>query len=200
MAYETIRKMIVLGHLSEDKPWSIRTLAKRFNLSVVPVYGAIRKLEQEGIVIVHPKSGIRIRQLSPREISDAFVVREGLEIQAIRLLAKHAAPDIVANLKKKAQDISRLIHLKKFQEAAIADFEWHFFLIQSAGCTMLTNIYEQLSTICLLTFKSSDGAWLELQQERVFALHMKLINAIASGNPDKAEKAVRGHVRSSASF
>jgi len=199
LVYEGIRRMILTGQLSESATWSIRTLAVRFNMSMVPVYGAIRRLEQEGILVVRPKSGIRVRKLSTAEIREAFVVREGLEVQAVRILAKKTDEKVLFELSKKARQISRLIQVRKFQQAVIADFEWHLFLIRSAECAILTKIYDQLSTLCMLTFKTWDAKKVEREQSKPHVLHMKLVDAIRSGNANKAEIAVRHHIRSYAS-
>jgi len=60
-------------------------LAARFGFSRMPIRDALRQLEAEGIVTIHPTRGAFVAQMDGREIREIYAVRELLEVEALRL-------------------------------------------------------------------------------------------------------------------
>lgn len=198
LAYEKIRKMIISGQFTEDTRWSIRTLAAKLGISAAPVVAAIRQLEQEEILQVHPQRGINVKTLTLKELQQASIVREGLEVQAARLVAKHSDRAVIKTLQGFAKKIVTLLEQGKLLEAAYGDFELHQALVQAAKCEILISHYERLATICLLSASGWDYSCFGDQHVGESSCHLTLVEAIASGDPDVAEKAMRAHLRTPA--
>lgn len=198
-AYEKLRKMIIAGKVVE-KSVSVRSLAQKFGMSVVPVYGALKRLEQEGLITVKAQSGISVRTFTDQELREVYVVREGLEIQAIRIVTVNQQEKLIHNLEQIALKKAELVQSRKYEQAALADFKWHETLVKGSKCHMLIEHHGLLMAICLL---SAGHPW----QPRSFMeetdtspdSHMRLVAAIKSGDPNQAEQALRDHIRSFAS-
>jgi len=163
-------------------------------MSTAPICEALKRLEQEGVVTVLPHRGIRVNKLSSGQIREAYIVREGLEIQAARIVAGEANKGILAHLRLTTEKIEELAGEGKYQEAAYADYEWHLEMVRSARCEMLTERFEQLSTVCLL----SEGQWAPTGDVEEWT-HSDLVEALESGDPEQAEKLIRHHIASYAS-
>ncbi len=61
---------------------NIADLAKRLDVSAIPVREALRRLEAEGLVEFQPNRGVVVRQLSAAELRELFLVRLPLETLA----------------------------------------------------------------------------------------------------------------------
>jgi DNA-binding GntR family transcriptional regulator len=192
-AYQGIKKLIISGGFSADRHWSFRTLAQRFRMSVAPITEAVRRLEQEGILTVKARQGIAVKRLSHKEIHEYTVLREGIEIQAARVLALRGGEEDMKELSRFAREIHRLVQKESFDEAAYQDYLLHRELVSRAGLPYLLKQFESLAVILFLT---QDGWTSSVFTGDDPGLHEELILAIRSRDPETAERAIREHIRS----
>lgn len=195
-AYQGIKKLIISGGFSGDRHWSFRTLAQRFRISVAPVTEAVRRLEQEGILTVKARQGIAVKRLSQREIMEYTVLREGIEIQAVRVLAVRGGEEDMEELSRFAKKIHRFVLKKSFEEAAYQDYLLHREIVSRAGMPLLLKTFESLAVILFLTRDGWTSSVFSGELTASKGLHEELILAIQSRNPDTAENAIRSHVKS----
>src|SRR5690349_10806780 len=86
--YELIRQKILRGDYPLGAILSRRKLAVEFRMSFLPITQALLKLENDGLVESRPRAGTRVRIPSAEDIRGHYVVREGLECQAVRLFSE----------------------------------------------------------------------------------------------------------------
>ncbi len=189
IAYEKLREMILSYELSGTIPWSVRELAKRFGMSSVPVYAAMQRLEHEGSITILPKRGIVVTRLTEDQFRQAYVVREGLEVQAARIVATCGTQEMFDELTRLAEDIVKLVKKDDSPGVVAADRRLHKRMVELAGCDMLTERYEQLAVIFGLSAPPSPRT-VAVEGES----HMELVNALKTRNPDIADKAIRKHI------
>src|SRR5689334_16048668 len=82
---DILREAIADGSLKAGTPLRQDELAARFGFSRMPVRDALRLLEAEGIVSIHPTRGAFVARMDATEISEIFAIRELLEGDALRL-------------------------------------------------------------------------------------------------------------------
>jgi len=82
---DILREAIAKGSLKAGTPLRQDELARRFGFSRMPIRDALRQLEAEGIVSIHPTRGAFVAQMDAAEISEIYAVRELLEAEALRL-------------------------------------------------------------------------------------------------------------------
>jgi len=198
VAYEKIRMMVVTHEFSDDHAWSMRKLAAKLGMSVVPITEAIRRLEQEGILEVHPQRGISLKQLSLRQLQDIAIVREGLEVQAARLVAAAADRALIDKLRRLVAKLQQLLKAGKYEKAAHVDLQIHKTLVDAAGCDAITERYDHLITMSMITTGSWKIAWSH-DEFHGPSSHQTLVDAIAQGDPELADRAMRRHIHSVAS-
>jgi DNA-binding GntR family transcriptional regulator len=197
-AYITLREMIITGQFGPENTWSLRKLATKFKMSVVPITEALRRLEQEGIIEVRPQRGITVRQLSIQELEEVRLMRESLEVQAARLVAIHQPKDKIRKIREKAQEIQELSKAGKHPEMVIADLQMHQELVEASSCPLLVERYDQLITLSLITTGTWNSTSWITHELRGSSNHMLLVEAIESGDPDVADRAIRNHIRTGA--
>jgi DNA-binding GntR family transcriptional regulator len=85
-AYARIRAHLLDGQAA-DEPCSERGLAARLGLGLGPVRSALERLRAEGLIRVSPNSGIRLPEITAREILDFYELRTVIECHVAASLA-----------------------------------------------------------------------------------------------------------------
>ena len=75
-------------------------LAEELGVSRTPIREAIRKLEQEGFVVMVPRRGTYVADISLKDISQVFEIRGALEELAAGLAAERITPDELERLER----------------------------------------------------------------------------------------------------
>lgn len=86
-AYSALRSAILSGVLLPGAPVLARKVAEELNMSLIPVREALRRLEQEGLVVIRPHVGARVRELPAKDLEEILLIRGELEVLATRLSA-----------------------------------------------------------------------------------------------------------------
>jgi len=88
--YRTLRAGILHCELQPNERLVIDDLARRLDVSAIPVREALQLLQSEGLVVTVPHVGATVAPISRESIVDVFSVLEGLETVATRLVATRA--------------------------------------------------------------------------------------------------------------
>jgi DNA-binding GntR family transcriptional regulator len=194
VAFQAIRRKILTNRLKPGELISRRTLAEELKMSAIPVTEALKKLEHEGWVESRARSGTRVRRLSIEDIRGHYVIREALECQAARLCAEKASQDELAAMLTLSREVDRLFGQSPPAPYEIeeAHFRLHLRIAQCTGCPQLAGMMENVNLLYWV--------WLATQitpypDESRPHWHEKLVQAIASGDPARAEEVMRVHVR-----
>jgi DNA-binding GntR family transcriptional regulator len=83
-----LREAIADGSLKAGTALRQDELAARFGFSRMPIRDALRQLESEGIVSIHPTRGAFVAAMDATEIGEIYAVRELLEVAALLLSLK----------------------------------------------------------------------------------------------------------------
>ena len=97
-----IRDDIVAGELLFGARITIDALATRYGVSHMPVREALRELQGEGLVVIEPNRGARVRTIDTRFVENLFEIRTALEVMMVRRAAQRATPADIAELDRKS--------------------------------------------------------------------------------------------------
>lgn len=189
-AYSKILRLLLRRHFGTENRFSVRELARILKMSVVPVSEAIRRLQQQGLILCQPRKKLRVKMLSARELLDVMVVREGLECQAVNILARLATSDLLRMLKARADKIDDAIRQNDFDVLPRLDFEFHTALARAARCRLLA---EKIEELAILTLICTDPKRIDHSGD--IGTHARVVDALASGDPDLAEQAIRNQLK-----
>ncbi|MFQ3621511.1 MAG: GntR family transcriptional regulator [Spirochaetales bacterium] len=84
--YQYLCAQIIEGNLNYGEILSIKQIASNLKVSPMPVREAIKRLELEGVVTIHPRSRCEIKIPTKKSIQDALEMRELLETHCIESL------------------------------------------------------------------------------------------------------------------
>jgi DNA-binding GntR family transcriptional regulator len=80
-----LREAIANGTIKAGTPQRQDEVAEQLGFSRMPIRDALRQLEAEGIVSIHPTKGAQVARMDSVEISEIYALRELLESEALRL-------------------------------------------------------------------------------------------------------------------
>ncbi|WP_425493418.1 GntR family transcriptional regulator [Hoeflea prorocentri] len=76
---DQLRRDIVDGLFKGDERLVLAGLCERYGVSMPPIREALNQLQVEGLVIIEPNRGARVREITPYFIKDIFDIRILLE-------------------------------------------------------------------------------------------------------------------------
>ncbi len=192
ITYERIKEAIRNADLEPGQPLSETKLSKLLGISRTPVREAIQQLAQEGLVQIIPGRAVTVASLSVQEVMNAVHVRSILEPEVTRLAAVSISPDDLENLWSVIQEMKGAIDNEDRNAWAKADNRFHEILSASCPNKLLGDMVIQVRN--RISYLSTDN---QTNHNRMLACtqeHRQVTEAIAAGNPQAAEKAMRNHL------
>ena len=85
VVYQTLREAILKGNLKPGERLMEIHLANKLGVSRTPIREAIHKLELEGLVIMIPRRGAEVAQITEKSMSDVLEVRRAVDALCVEL-------------------------------------------------------------------------------------------------------------------
>jgi DNA-binding GntR family transcriptional regulator len=142
--YRTLRDAIIRCDLKPGERLVIDDLARRLEVSAIPVREGLQLLQSEGLVINVPHVGATVAPISRESIQDVFTVLEGLESVATRLVAERANPADLQTLTDLVDAMDRAVVEDTPYEWADLNTQFHLAIGRSVGLAMLQEMTERV--------------------------------------------------------
>lgn len=187
--YILLRNELISGNLAANQVLRVQDLADSLEVSKTPIHDALNRLVKDGL-IESLNRGFRVKRFSKKEALDTYLVRERLESLSAGLAAQN----------RNLHDIAKLEHiLASIESCPAADFVSHIQadlalherIAQIANNEALSQAISQLSNRMLgfrVVTKDENSNLITKEQ------HENIVQAIASGNVEAAQKAMRDHI------
>ncbi|WP_175950701.1 GntR family transcriptional regulator [Burkholderia sp. BCC0405] len=122
---QRIRDDIVAGELQFGSRVTIAQLATRYEVSQMPIREALRALHGEGLLIIEPNRGARIRSLDRHFVGNIFDLRCSLEMLVVRQMVNRCTPQNIDDLERIEERLEAHIEAGDFPAALKANRELH---------------------------------------------------------------------------
>lgn len=198
-AYAKVQRMIINGELPPGTWLRKRTMATRLKMSATPVVEAFRRLQHEGMVQIEPQWGARVRVWTVPEVEQLAAMRIALETLVARRAAQSLNDERLMPLREMAQQADA--HDRAFSDPEAAakiplgtpfrhDLVFHPAVARAAGLELIAREIGRLGVLqaTCRTFVSPAIPTL--------VTHGQILDAIATGDPETAEQAIRDHIQS----
>lgn len=191
--YGALRNDIATGRLAPGTRLVRRNLAKRLNVSPVPVTEALFRLESDGLVESAPMYGARVVAASAENALDDLVLREALECQAARECAVAATEDALSALMAQAKRTDAVMQAGADPHDVANDEAhgaFHLAIARASGHEVLARELQRL-----WFRRHMHRAWINATQHGLPpSWHQDLVTALRTRNPAVAEAHMRFHV------
>jgi len=166
-------------------------IAQQFGVSQGPVREALRDLELFGFVVSSPFRGTQVRRISTEELLEIYPIRAALEGVAARAAAVRIDQATLERLQELIGVMREAAARDDHRAEADADHNFHHAIVKASGNHMLEHVWQtmRLSITTCLTTSITHRSLHEIAER-----HVAVVDALRSGDPDRAEAAIRRHI------
>jgi DNA-binding GntR family transcriptional regulator len=191
-AYERLRDEILSGRLQPNQRLVEAELTVSLGVSRSAVRTALVRLAQEGLVEQERNRGARVRLVGEQEAAEILEARAVLEAFSARQAARNATPADVDGLRSVLADMRGRLDAGDLLGASDRNAVLHARLLEIAAHATTSRLVASLNSQ-LVRFQYRT-ILVPGRSERSFAEHSAIVEAVAAGDPDAAEAAMRGHL------
>ena len=192
VVFNTLRQAILRGELKPGERLMEIQLANKLGVSRTPIREAIRKLELEGLVLMIPRKGAEVADISEKSLRDVLEVRKALEELAVQLACDKITKEEIEDLKKAAEDFKKILKSRDITEIAEADVRFHDIIFMATDnqklVQLLNNLREQMYRFRVEYLKNEEV------HPQLIAEHEKIIEHIMERDKAKASAIVSEHI------
>jgi DNA-binding GntR family transcriptional regulator len=149
-ARDLIRQAIFEGKIKPEERLTIERIAAEFGISRTPVREALKALENDGIVRLHPHRGAIVQRFEKDELYDRYTVRAMLEGHAGELACKVDAAGIAADLEANCEQLEKAIvkarasNLDSLRVLTELNAKFHNRILSASGSSTALRLLEGL--------------------------------------------------------
>ncbi len=198
VVFENLRTAILEGNLKAGQRLMEVQLAEQLGVSRTPIREAIRKLELEGLVVMLPRKGAYVANMSFKDLIDVLEIRASLEGLAASLATERLREEDISELERVAKEFETSVREANIDNVLKKDVEFHEKIFLMANnkklYQLITSLWEQVHRF-RVTYVSNYDASLSLVDE-----HNRILEAIKSGDCELAKKYATEHIELAEQF
>ena len=192
---DALRQAIRDGLLPPGERLMEIPLAEELGVSRTPIREAIRILEQEGLVVMIPRRGTYVADMSLKDVTEVFELRSILEELAAELDAERITNEEIEALEQHLVEIGNYMNENNLDKVVQADILFHEILYKASRndrlVEMINNLREQ--TLRFRTLSMSQTGRLA----KTWDEHRQLVEAISDRDVERARQIARIHMEES---
>ena len=190
--YARLRDAIVAGRLQPNERLVEAELIELLGVSRTAVRTALVRLAQEGLVVHERNRGARVRYVDETEAVEIVLARAALEALAVRQAAERATPEDVEELRAILGEMRARLDEGDLLGASDENAVLHSKLLELSGNQTVIRLVGGLKSQ-LVRFQYRT-ILVPGRSARSFEEHSAIVDAVAAGDADEAEAAMRRHL------
>lgn len=197
--YRRLRQALLTQRISPGTRLVETDIADRLQTSRTPVREALRRLEGEGFALRAPGGGLVSADFGPEELADIFLVRAQFDLLAARLACERGTPEQWMVSRGLLEEMRLCIQRHGVDSPAFHDVHealhasiYRIAFSQRMAGWIDNHLRFPLEVSAELSYGNPAPA------EPPYEQHVRLVDAIASGDVERAVAAATEHCSSSA--
>jgi len=142
--YSMLRQDLVNGTLVPGQRVSMRTLAERFETSLLPVRDAVKRLVAEHGLSMLPNRTVCVPTMTRERFQELLQVRLMLETMLCRMAAERIGPSQIARLELINEGMQEAVRTGDVRRYLASNHAFHFGLYSVAGSEVALPIVDML--------------------------------------------------------
>ncbi len=204
--HDVLWDMIIKGEIKPGQRLKDSEWAAKLNLSRTPVREAMRKLQQEGVLLPLASGGYQVKAVSNTDLAELYTCRAALEAMATELASQRMKANDVAKLADAVYAADEAIEAEELDKAFALNSGFHKQILALSGNSHLNLLSETLNKMVLFyrsallnkvkgdpQLTTAYQARLRIKQEA----HRAIIAAMVAGKHREAGELMREHVLAS---
>lgn len=187
--YRAVKKMIAIHRFQPGLRLNVEKIARELGVSRIPVWEAIRRLQQEGIIRTIPNRGAFLLENPLERSIEVIEVRGALDKLAGRLACERISHRILDQLVLCLQNQLRAIETADLGLYSSTDLRFHGLIYEASGNSYLKEMFESIT----LQMLPARVEWLRIVPS-LYMDHQEIIEGLANRDQARVEAALTRHV------
>lgn len=192
LVLDAIREAIINGSLQPRERLMEIQLAEELGVSRTPVREALRNLELEGFIVMVPRKGAYVADLSIKDVVDVFEIRAALEGLAAGLAAERITGEELEEMERQLVEKGEAIAQNNFTRLVEVDTKFHETMYKASRnerlSSIISNLREQIQR-----FRSTSLSYPGRMRESLDE-HRGILEAIESRDVTLARQLAQEHI------
>ncbi|MGD1817835.1 MAG: GntR family transcriptional regulator [Pleomorphochaeta sp.] len=185
--YEEIKNLLDNHVLPINRKINKLELSNKFNVSLTPINAALNKLVGENYLTYVPRKGFFIKQISKKEILEAFDILAAIESIAIKLFSTNIDYNKIEKLTHFFDEFSNGIEENLINDYLKTEKYFHQKIIEYSDNKKLLEIYNSLKFYTNYYHRNINNLNLSLIE------HLQITNNLNHHNFIEAQQAIENH-------
>lgn len=188
-----LRSRIIDGVLEPGALLAESAAARELGVSRVPVREALFALEREGLVEFSASGRAYVKDLTPQDFEELYVLRLALEPVAARL----AAPALREDCSRLEKNIKATSKATTLLQVTQLDLDFHEIILEASGNARLLKLWHSLrSELELWLGRLHRSKQLQTRGTRAETVssHQGVVEAFKTKSPTECERLMRQHI------
>lgn len=143
--YDALHRQIIAGKYGTGEWLRQEEIASQMGVSMTPVREALDLLVAKGIAERVPYRGVRVRDMSEKDVVDAYGMRLFLEAMIARETALNITPEQIESLGSIMAEMDRHVELSEMPQERQMSREFHAAIAEASGNNLLIQLYAIVS-------------------------------------------------------
>ena len=198
LVYERVVEGICDGTLAPGERLTQEAIARRLDVSRLPVGQALKRLQTEGFLRPVGRRGLEVAPLEGRFVRELYEFRAGIDQVTAGLAARRAGADLRTRGDAVLESGSRAAKVHDIPGLIAADMAFHQLICEAAGSRIILetmashwNHTRRVMQMILSDDRNQDQVWRE---------HTAILDAVCAGDVHEAERVARRHVENAADW
>ena len=196
--FDALHRQIIAGKYTSGDWLRQEDIASQMGVSMTPVREALDLLVAAGLAERVPYRGVRVREMSIKDIVEAYGMRLVLEALTAREAALHITPAQIAGLEKIMDEMKKHVKLQEMPQERQLSREFHSLIAEASGNNLLIKMYAVVTNafpdwmLYEAVYRNPDilaGSVAQTYEE-----HSAIMDALIHGDVDKAAQSSIEHV------
>ena len=190
--FDELKSRILYAKLSPGVKISDNEVARELGISRTPVREALVRLAGHGLVEELPNRGFKVRVLTIHQIEDLYVMREALEVLAVRLAIPNLDSDKKHILGQLLKSYVPIVNTQDFVKHIQLDHKFHYQIVSYSNNAFLTQTFRSLQDQIRIVrhYEHLRSA----SYQKVYNDHQKIFDFMVRGETARAKSAMSRHI------
>jgi len=191
---ERLRSRIFAHELAPGSWIDEQALALEYGISRTPLREALKVLAAEGLVVLKPRRGCYVTELSEQDIDEVFPVMAMLEGRVAEEAARRITSADFLRLSAIHDELEKHVTANNADRFFEANQRFHTALQEIAGNRYLAQLIDDARKVIKLTRR--DSLRLEGRLKQSLVEHRGILDALRERNPELARQCMHDHLLS----
>lgn len=187
-----LTQAIIQGQLQPGTKVVEAGVARELGISRAPVREAARLLEQQGLLVSHPRRGFFVRKLEARDIDEIYDLRICVESHAAVLAARNMTPAARDALRRQIDVMYESADLDEPARQVEEDYKFHRMICDIADSARLLRLFDDLASELRMVIGLIGRLYDD--PRRIAQTHEAVLDALVQGHPDIINARIDYHI------